>query len=111
MLCAHPGCDLVEVGVPSTAATTPDIDVRVLVREPTHQLTELVWVTRFQMPERAQRNLVHQGGIGPQTPYPLEPRTRLDRRQELQRVAAVDAVERGRSVARLRVDRLDRLFQ
>src|SRR4029077_15480142 len=102
---------LVEMGVPRAAAAAPHVDVWVLSSQGAHEFTELCRVTGLEVPERAERDLVHQRGIGAQNAHPLEPAARLDRRHELQRVRAVDAVEGRPVITRLRVDGLDRGLQ
>src|SRR3954470_17617196 len=87
--------DLVEGGVPRPAAAAPHVDVWVPPGHVAHQLAELHRVTRLEVPERAQRNLVPQGGNGSQASHPREPGARLHGRHELRGVRAVDAVERG----------------
>src|SRR3954469_18982686 len=69
--------DLVEVALPSAAASTPDVDVRVLLGDGTHAPAQVGRVTGFEMPERAQRGLVHHRCVGAQATDPQEPVSRL----------------------------------
>src|SRR4051794_15396388 len=103
--------DLVEVGVPCSAATAPDVYVRILLRDSTHAPAEVDRVAGLKVPERAQRDLVHHGSVRSQTPDSLEPVAWLDGGQELDWVRAVDPVEGWPLLATLGVDRLDGLTQ
>src|SRR6267154_2804383 len=84
-------CDLVEVGLPRATAPAPDVDVGVLPGQASHALTELRRVAHLEVPECAERNLVHHCGVGSQTTHTLKPVARLDRRHELEWMRAVDA--------------------
>ena len=92
---AHVARDLVEVRVPRAAAAAPDVDVRVWRGELAHQLAERRRVARFEVPERAQRRSCpssRRWAAGSAPARTTSPGSSA--RHELQRVRAVDAVER-----------------
>ena len=97
--------------VPGTTASAPDVEVGVLLGDGAHALAEVDWVAGLEMPERAQRDLVHHRGVRTQAADPFEPVARLDRRKELERVRTVDPVERRTVRSAFGVDCLDGLLQ
>jgi hypothetical protein len=106
----HAAGDLFEVGVPRATASAEYIEVRIAASETANQFTERSGVARFQMPERAQRDLVHHRGIWAQRTYPLEPRAGFDGRHELERVRTVDAVKGRPGIPGLGINRFDRIL-
>jgi Txe/YoeB family toxin of toxin-antitoxin system len=85
--------DQVQMLIPGSTATSPDIDVRVAPRKLAHEPAEFLRIAFLQMPDLAQRDLVHCGGIRSKHANSLDPGPRFQRWQELKRMRAVDAIE------------------
>ncbi len=63
--CVDGAGEFVEVCFPGAATSSPDVDVRVLLRDLARSTTEVSGVARFQMAQCAQCDLVHHRYVGP----------------------------------------------
>jgi len=79
-------------GFPCARAAALHVDVRVLPCQPAHDSPS---IAGSPAANRGAKRSCHHRGVGSQAPHFPEPLARLDRRHELTRVRAVDAVERG----------------
>jgi hypothetical protein len=81
-----------QVGSPTCHSSALHVDVRVLPCQPAHDSPS---IAGSPAANRRAKRTCHHRGVGSQAPHFPEPLARLDRRHELTRVRAVDAVERG----------------